>query len=154
LILRSLLVCLSLGATAACEFPITEETESAWQRNFSQALLPGYRSFKGLHVDSDVGLYIFRYEIGSDIAPGQVVEALRARIAGRSACYRVVIESTTELQMRCATGSGDAAGFDEFRFLYDPKKQRVTVMVGNFDSPAEQDGYRYLFEEMRRLHTS
>lgn len=150
---RLYLLAILASVAVGCEFPITSETEQAWQRNFPQALFPGYKGFKGLFVDSDTAVYIFSYEVPKESGATGVLPVLRAQVASRNACYTVTQELATELQMRCATSSRGTTGFDEFRFLFDPQRWRVTVMVGNFDSPVEQEGYPYLAEELRRLHS-
>lgn len=118
----------------------------------TEALVPGYQEFKGLDVDSDVAWYLFTYRL-PDYPIDAVLSMLRQQISQKSECFNTVLETSTELQMRCRIVTFGEVGFNEYRILFDRRTKRVTVMFGNFDSPTEQSSYSAFVQALRDAHT-
>jgi hypothetical protein len=137
---QAALFALSLIA-AGCNGVITSETEKAWQSYFAVAIAPGYSDFQGLDYSADAGVMIFSYRLSNESDPAVVVGLLKERIGKSRSCYRPVLETAYQLQMRCPTETYGVQGFDEYRIAVDATGHRVTVMVGGFDSRVEVEDY-------------
>lgn len=147
-----LVVAVLLVTVVACEFPITRATERAWQENFREALIAGHADFKGLDVDSDTGFYVFSYTVPVSLNMTAAVPTLRDQITRHKPCFQPILETPTELQMRCRIRTLGENGFDEYRALFDAGERRVTVMFGNFDSASEQQRYEHFVSDFRSAH--
>jgi hypothetical protein len=162
------LVLVGLAVIASgCDCSITEDTARAWQQRLSGGLVPGYREFKALDCNGDIGWSLFSYELPPDADLVLVLPTLRAQIARTAppmfavtppdttkGCWSPVIETATELQLQCPTVTYGSAGYDEWRFLIDRSRRKVTGMYSNLDSPAEREQYSWLLAAFRDAHSS
>jgi len=138
---------------SACEFPITEGTERAWQENSHQALVEGYTDFHGRFVDRDIAAYIFSYQLPEQMETEEALDILSKQVIQAVDGYKMVSRTQTELALRRPVTYYMQGGFDEYRFLVDDSGQ-VTVMFSNIDSPAELSDYRRkLLKKLYSIHS-
>ncbi|MET0551657.1 MAG: hypothetical protein ABW221_01375 [Vicinamibacteria bacterium] len=148
-----------------CDCSISEDTARSWQQRLSAGLVPGHRDFKALQCNADIGWSLFSYRLPPDVDPAGVALTLRTQIAlsappmfavepsgSPRGCWSPVLETATELQMQCQTVTYGSPGHDEWRFLIDPARRRVTGMYSNLDSPAEREQYAWLLAAFRDAH--
>lgn len=159
-LLRHALVTMLFITIAACDF-VTRDIEQAWQRNFSESLVPAYSRFRGIAFSSDVAWYIYSYRYPEDVSAVTVMSKLKEQVRDSrrmkspsegehaKSCFRVELETPVELQVRCNDGPGD---FNEWHFLIDSEQHRVTVLYASIDSSEEREIYPELLNRFRRAH--
>lgn len=129
---------------------IGRRTEQAWQRNFSEALLDGYTSFKGHYVNVDIAAYIFSYNYSNSAKDAE--EAFIELKEQLTPEFYVFSESPDELVLRQPISYSTDGGFNEYRFMIDSESKILTVMYANLDSQTELKQHEKLIEHLRTIH--
>ena len=140
-------VLLSSGCDVTTDI-ITPDTERAWQKNMSEALIPGYSGFKGHWVDSDIAAYIFSYRCPPSLSGPDVFSILKKQIPN----FKVQSQSDSILVLTCSLTYSGPGGFDEWRFYYDQNSGIMTVLFANLDSPVERKAHQSIIKTLEIYH--
>lgn len=142
-----LLVIVCVLLSAGCDV-ITPDTEKAWQKNMSKALIPGYFGFKAHWVDSDIAAYIFSYKCPSSLSGSEVFSILKKQIPD----FKLQSQSDSILVLTYPVTYSGPGGFDEWRFYYDEKSGVMTVLFANLDSPVERKAHQSIIKTLEIYH--
>jgi hypothetical protein len=133
--------CVVLVATFIAVVPIittvpSERARQRWEKDYSSLLPRNYSDFQAHWQSQDVGVRIFSFKCPLDLTGDQVLQQLVDRLPAFETVGRAVNEVVVR---RPITYSGEP-GFDEYRFVYRPKRHRVYGLFANLDSETAAHG--------------
>lgn len=126
---------------AGCDLYVNPESERVYQENSKNMLVAGYVNFSAPFVDSDRPVFIFQYQFPPDLTGRQVFAILRKQNKG----YEVVSESKNELVLRSSVTYYGTPAFDEYRFLIDDNRNKITAMSASILIKDEGKLYRNIY---------
>jgi hypothetical protein len=148
LILKALAVlgCLTAFFFAVLPIVTTQPSKAAvrhWAAGYSPLLPPGYTDFEGHWQSQDVGVRIFSFRCPEGWTGERVLRHLTEHISK----FKIHDQRPGEVALRRPVAYSDPAGFDEFRFVYQEKNDRIYGMFANLDSEMDVQG-----ELVKQLH--
>jgi hypothetical protein len=128
-------ICLTLLATFIAVIPIltTKPDERArrhWEKEYASLLPRNYSDFQAHWQSQDTGVRIFSFRCPENMTEDQILRHLTDGPTG----FNATKHRPSEVVIRRPVTYSDPAGFDEFRFVYRPRRHRVFGLFANLDS--------------------
>jgi hypothetical protein len=153
------------GYGRGCDCWVGEKGSDVMRLAEPEAQVPGSRNFKKLDCWADAGGWaLFSYELPPEMDPAQVVSTLRTQIErrgdpmpaaktpGSPSCWSPMIQTATELQLRCPGPTYPSTGYLEWHFLVDPRRRKVTGSRVNVSGQVEREQHASLLPELYKAH--
>lgn len=107
-----------------------EKKQASWEGLFRPLMLSDYEDFRGHRDLTDNGIIVASYRIPAATNPEQVVSRARRSIVAQFSCYSVIVETNSQLELRCQDRTRRYRGmWEDVRLLVDPVSHRVYMMV-------------------------
>lgn len=112
----------------------SKQTEAEWEKNFKEVIVGNHSGFKGHWVNIDTAAYIFSYQYPEQ----KNFKSIIAQIKKNLPEFELYEKRDNEVALRQPVTYSRPDGYDEYRIIDNPKKQRVFILFANLDSEMDQ----------------
>jgi len=135
LLIAVAIILVSFISITLLEWPYpSKQIQAEWEKNFKEVIVGNHSGFKGHWVNIDTAAFIFSYQYPEQ----ENFKSIVAQIKKNLPEFELYEKRDNEVALRQPVTYSRPDGYDEYRIIDNPKKQRVFILFANLDSEMDQ----------------